>query len=201
MALTLGTNCGFVSTAPSADPTDTNAVIDDRSWAIKHTSPATAGRITQVGWWCDTASQEANFELGLYSDAGAGEPEARLEVSATNAKGTGAGWKTATVAWNISPSTVYWIAAQLDNVATATSTNIAGSGGGGSSVKLSQSALPADWGAGDTNDADNMVAIYAVWAVSTSSPHGSQFYHGASVAGLEKLVRDSNDFCEKYDAA
>ena len=46
---------------------------------------------------------------------GTGEPNLLLSVSRTNAKGTtGSAWKKATVDFTISPSTVYWIAIQLD---------------------------------------------------------------------------------------
>ncbi len=67
MALVLGTNCGFVTVAPTSDPTGTiNDVQNTFAYASKFTSPATAIKVTEIGWYCDNATQEANFEVGIY---------------------------------------------------------------------------------------------------------------------------------------
>ncbi|KKK72695.1 hypothetical protein LCGC14_2901290, partial [marine sediment metagenome] len=96
MALTPGTNCGFVTTAPSTDPGGASAQQgDDRTWGIKHTTPASINTVTEIGWW-SSASEEANFEVAIYTDDGGGvgsHPENIVGISRTNAKGTGAGWK------------------------------------------------------------------------------------------------------------
>ena len=112
MALTLGTNAGFVTEAPTGDPSATvYSNIQGIVYALKHTSPAGENTITEIGWWCDNTSNEANYRIGLYShDAGNDDPDALLYSDLTNAKGTGAGWKTETVDWSISGNTVYWIA-------------------------------------------------------------------------------------------
>ena len=145
MALIIGTNCGFVTLEPSGDPEgSTNAIIDYNARATKFTSPAGATKITKVGWYCDNATEEANFEIGIYSADGEvvpGEAGTRLYVTSTNAKGTDAGWKSATVDWNISPETDYWIAVYLDNTATGTNINYEASGGSGFGL----SGLPIGW--------------------------------------------------------
>ena len=51
MALTLGTNCGFVTVAPTANPNGNQTqTVDNLAWAHAHTAPAT-GTVTEVGWW------------------------------------------------------------------------------------------------------------------------------------------------------
>ena len=92
MALVLGTNCGFCTLAPTTDPLGTIQTFDTLAWAIKHTSPAGATTLTEIGVWVDTASEEADINIGLYSDDGASEPNLLLS-GLTFAKGTGAGWK------------------------------------------------------------------------------------------------------------
>lgn len=171
MALSLGTNSGFVSVAPTADPAETAAGIDTRSGVTKDTSPAGAVKITQVGWWCDTATEETNFEVGLYAADGAvvpGEAGTRLYVSATNAKGTTAGWKAVTVDWNISGSTAYWIGVQVDDTVTATAIDRSSVDGSGFDTKLDTS-LPDPYGGGALQDVDGMLAIYAVYAAADTS--------------------------------
>lgn len=164
MALVLGTNCGFVTVAPTADPAGTGGTADARCNGLKHTSPANTVRVTQMGWWCNTDTADVNYEIGIYSDAGAGEPELLLFVDTSNAKGTGTGWKTATVDFDIDPSTVYWLCLQLDDTSPTTDMDLATSGGVGSANVGAPTAttLPADWGTSAATDADGMAAIYAL---------------------------------------
>lgn len=173
MAVVLGTNSGFVTVAPTTDPEGTNAGLDTFSDVTKHTSPATAVKITEIGWWCDTASEEANFEVGLYAADGAvvpGEAGTLLHVSRTNAKGTGAGWKVVTgLNWAISENTAYWIGIQLDNTATTTNYNYASSGGAGEDFKGGQTTLSDPYGGGTISDTNAMTATYAVWEAAPAS--------------------------------
>lgn len=164
MALVTGTNCGFVRTAPTADPAGgAPAGIDTWSVAIKATAPAGPSRIVEMGWWCDNATEAANYQLGLYSDAGAGEPELRLQRTSDTAKGITAGWKVVTgLDWRIEANTVYWLAVQLDDTATATNMDTETSGGPGGAILFTETELVADWGTSDFVDADNNGAIYAV---------------------------------------
>lgn len=165
MALTPGTNCGFVTAAPSADPAASNQILDDTTLAGKYTSPAQAGIITEVGWYCDNATEAANFDVGLYSDDATTEPNLRLFQAVDNAKGTTSGWKAVTgLSWEFSPSTAYWLAVELDNTATATNANDTSSGGTGVATKApSQTALLSDWGASGFKDVNYIVGIYALW--------------------------------------
>ena len=123
MALVIGTDAGFVTVSPTANPSSITTLMDTRANTSKYTSPAGAIKITEIGWYCSNATQEANFEVGLYDhDSGGNLPDNLLHVERTNAKGTTEGWKKVTVDWEISGSTIYWFAVQLDD--TSTTTNI-----------------------------------------------------------------------------
>jgi hypothetical protein len=167
MALELGINVGFVAVAPTADPaTGSSVAIDNSAKVVKHTSPAVSGRITEVGWWAGTATEEANFEVGLYAADGGtvpGEAGTLLEVSRTNAKGTTDGWKVVSgLNWTISKSTDYWIGVQLDDTTTTTFIDNSTSGGAGIDTLTSQTTLNNPFSGGAISDVDGMYAIYAV---------------------------------------
>lgn len=165
MALTLGTNCGFVATAPTEDPAAaTQTVVDGWANGIKDTSPATATKITEVGFWMDSAANSTNCQVGLYSDAGAGEPETLLYVTSDQATGTTPGWIVFSgLNWSIDSSTTYWIAVQADSVVGVTYMDWVNSGGSGWANKSGQTALPSDWGTATSKDADAKCGLYAVW--------------------------------------
>jgi len=160
MALVLGTNCGFVTEAPTGDPSGINNQIDSRRSAIKVTT-TDAVTITEMGWYSGVTSQESNFEVGIYShNSGTDKPGALLHVSDTNAKGTTVGWKTASVNFELEGSTIYWLAAVVVN--TATTTRIDGGNAGTRFAYLSGDDLPATWSGGAAGD-DWTYAIYAVY--------------------------------------
>ncbi|MCK9371366.1 hypothetical protein M0R04_15740 [Candidatus Dojkabacteria bacterium] len=174
MALVLGTNCGFVTTAPTADPNATGSVtINNTSRATKDTSAADATRIIEMGFYCNSSiATEGNFEVGLYSDAGAGEPETRLYINNSNSTGTDAGWKVVTgLNWNISPNTIYWLAIECDGAGSNVNMDWTSNGGSGVARLTSQTTLPSDWGTSAAKDPDDVYAIYAVY--ETSAPSGT----------------------------
>lgn len=168
MALVLGTNCGFVTTAPTSDPAGGGQFFaDNYCWTIKDTSPVGAAKITEIGWWCDGASEAANFEVGIYShNVGDDEPENRLFVDDTNAKGTTAGWKTVAVDWVIDAETIYWIAFQLDDTATTSFVDYTNTPAAKVSHISGVSTLPNPWGSGHENVV--VLAVYAVWEEAAS---------------------------------
>lgn len=209
MALTLGTNCGFVTEAPTANPSGAVALTQDtRATAVKHTCPADVNTITEIGWWCDNATEEANFEVGIYSDAAANEPELLQDgASQTNAKGTASGWKVVTgLSIPVTPDTVYWIAVQLDDTATATNIDAASSGGSGNASKNTQTTLPADWGTSSAADNDAMYAIYALveqvdeggGEEGSTGGESIRKYGGAVADAADRLDRAATDFVRKY---
>lgn len=164
MALVLGTNSGFVTTAPTADPAGTGVTIDGSSVVTKHTSPANAEKITSIGWYRESGTNTANWEIALYSDV-AGVPVTRLFVDNTNSTSSN-GWLTTAVDWAISPNTAYWLALQMDAHAGSSGVDSAASGGAGSDVMTSQTTLNDPYGGGLLADADGMYAIYALVQLS-----------------------------------
>lgn len=177
MAVVVGTNSGFVATSPTDDPAGTGTVADAQALVTRDTSPATAVKVTEIGWWCDTASQAANFEIGIYAADGAvvpGEAGTLLQVARTNAKGTGAGWKKVAVDWSISPNTTYWIAVQLDDTATQTNTDLGASGAGtGWDNVAGATTLPDPLGGGALRAADRSLAIFALWEPAPAASAGN----------------------------
>ena len=158
----MGTNCGFVTVAPSADPVAGNFQLDRLVVTLKDTSPATAAKVVEIGVWVDNATEASDFEFGIYEhNPGDDNPEALLVGKVTIAKGTTSGWKKQTCNITISPSTIYWIAAQLDNTATATSLNGTNSTGERTSLKTAVAVLPDPYGVGA--ESDRTVSIYAKW--------------------------------------
>jgi len=180
MSIVMGTSAGFVTVAPTGDPTgDTVVTLDDRERGLQVTSPATAAKITEMGWYCANSSEAANFEVGLYDNNAVPTPDLPnnlLEVSRTNAKGTGAGWKTVTgLNWVISPSTTYWLGVQLDD--TPTTTQLDRSDGGELYAYDSPTtALSTTWTGTDTNSGGPL-AIYAVWEAAVDLTDGLLAYY------------------------
>ncbi|MBU0894038.1 MAG: hypothetical protein KKB88_01195 [Nanoarchaeota archaeon] len=163
-ALVLGTNSGFVTTAPTDDPAAFGETMDDTAKVTKAISPATAVKITEIGWWCDTATEESNFEVGLYAANGAvvpGEAGTLLYSDTTNAKGIDTGWKSVSVDWVISPNTVYWLGVQVDDTATITNTNFAVITSSIDGINA-QTSLPNPFGGGSFTN-NRMYGFYAVW--------------------------------------
>jgi hypothetical protein len=157
-AVVVGTNCGFVASAPVADPSGSTVDFSADSRAMKDTSPAGATSISEIGWWCDTATDECNYEVGIYDHNATDDlPYERLFVDATNAKGTDAGWKTVAVDWAISAETIYWIAVQCD-VSTGTDIDY-GAGLGRNARQDGASTLSDPWPTAVTSTAG--FAIYA----------------------------------------
>jgi hypothetical protein len=173
MALVEGTTCGFVTTTPTADPGDSNFDITRNSTVSKFQSPAGASKITEIGWWCDAATEAANFELGLYAADGAvvpGEAGTRLYVAAINAKGTDAGWKKVTVDWDITGNTDYWFGLQVDTTATTTYTNYNPDNGHGRDTLYSSDSLPNPFNGGAISSETAMLAIYALYESGSLIP-------------------------------
>ncbi len=166
MAIVKGVSSGFCIASPSADPAGGPQPIDGRAYGIKDTAPAAATKITEIGWWCDTATAEANFEVGLYShDAGDNRPGNRLYVEPVNAKGTGLGWKKVVVDWAITAGVIYWISAQLDDPGSVTNSNYSAEGGVGARFCKAdgQTTLVNPWVTFTQLLSDYSLSVYAVY--------------------------------------
>ncbi len=119
MALVTGTNCGFVTISPTADPGESKAIFYSTlgvTYATKNISPSNATKITEIGWYAGANSPEANFEVGIYSHNVEDNRPGTLLLGAdlTNEKGSTEGWKKVTgLNIPITENTIYWIAVQI----------------------------------------------------------------------------------------
>lgn len=167
-AVTTGVNSGFVEVAPSANPVASSMTLDDKAIAVKDTSPATAGKITEIGWYnndLNSNSPATNYEIGLYDhDGGGDKPDVRLQVITGLTSAAAEGWETTVVDWEISASTIYWIAVQMDSSSPDVQVDYTGADGL-RALKNSQTALTAPWGT-SSNQFGWTVAVYAVWDVA-----------------------------------
>ena len=170
MGLVVGSNCGFVTIQPGGDPNAAVLVtMDDHVRAQLDVSPSTSDlEIQEIGWWCDDATEEANFEVGLYDQDSS--PYDLLFSDKTNAKGTDAGWKRVSgLGWSISASTSYNIAVQLDN--TVISTRLQREEAGGKyRYNSSTSTLPDPTWTSTTTTA-GLLAIYALVGSAVGSSY------------------------------
>lgn len=190
MAVTMGTSAGFVTASPSADPDGSLGSINDRAWAVKDVSDATASKVTEIGWYCGYADSGTTVTVGIYEhNAGDDEPEA-LVGSATFTSSGAAGWQKKTgLDISISPSTTYWIAVQVD---TGGNQWIDWSSGSERRARrLSQTSLPDPWGTTDYFSTSPS-AVYAVWEASAGT--NAQINIGDSwktVDGLQINIGDA----------
>jgi len=163
MAVALGVSAGFCSSTPAADPTgNSSANFDGAADAVKDTSPVGAGKITEVGFYINSLPAAGDFEIGLYShNSGSDVPDSLLYSEAHTSAEISLGWNSFSgLDWTISPSTVYWIAAQGDAVAGTPYIDLT-TGIERFSYQASLGSLPATWSA--TATSANLPAIYALW--------------------------------------
>lgn len=203
MALVVGTNCGFVTTAPTTDPEGvTGLALDTFSLAFKVTAPATAIKVTEIGWWCGSATPDANFEVGVYDhNTGDNNPENLLAgADQTNAKGTTTGWKSVTgLNISITPSTTYWLAVQLDATTPDTFMNTT-STVGEKMDRSSETTLQNPWGASDATVA-RLVPIYAVWEAGAPTGTNSFINIGDSFKSISQMYVNIADTFRKLSTA
>jgi hypothetical protein len=176
MALVKGTNCGFVTVAPVADPNESNAIIDSSARGFKDVAPAGAVRVTEIGWWCDDATEAADFDVGIYNhDAVNNRPDILIGSSVNNPKGLTAGWKVISgLNIAVTPGTIYWLGVQLDNTAMTTNTNSVSTADEKNDRKINQTSLPSPWGASDVSYA-MLIAFYAVVEISAPPAAAPKF--------------------------
>ena len=159
MAVVKGTNAGIVTTAPTSDPSGAARLLSGKD-LVTQITPSADIHIIEIGWWCDTATSEANFEVGYYDDFGFNLPKDLQAAVRTNSKGTTTGWKKVTVDWNLSSGVRYWIAVQLDSVVT-TNTDSGDTGEyQAASTSTTETTLPSNWSGSAT--ANKSYAIYAL---------------------------------------
>ena len=163
MALTLGTNCGFVTVAPTADPDGPdNLIANTRSNALKDVAPATSAKVVEIGWYSNGTGTDVDTDIGLYDHKyGDDNPENRLSTTTTTT-GADAGWKKVTgLDISITAGVTYWLAFQCD--ADSKVTDNISTGGTRIAIKTSQTSLPDPWGTSAAELDNHLIALYAVW--------------------------------------
>lgn len=179
MALVLGTSCGFVTTAPTVNPEGIAALVDTEAIAFKDTAPANIDTVTEIGWYCDNATEAADFDVGIYTNGGA----VVGTLSKDNAKGTTAGWKVITgLNIPVTPGTIYWMAMQVDNTSTQTDMNWSVVSGKTYHNKISQTSLPNPWGSTTSTKTGRVLGVYA--KVELLGPVGIKNRGSMSMLGL-----------------
>jgi len=163
-ALVVGTSCGLVTVAPTSDPEGgLSLTMDDYCRALKIT-PTANRTITEIGWYSNQTSEEANFEVAIYShNAGDDVPDASIYKDQTNAKGTTPGWKKVTgLSIELTASTVYWIVIQCDPTTTDTKIDADAIDGQRKAYDASESTLQDPWNqtTANTNYANAIYALY-----------------------------------------
>ncbi len=201
MSLVLGTNCGFVTTAPSADPAVSNSGIDNDVWGQKDASPSDATKVTEIGFWLDSqGDDELNFEVGIYTDDGGGSSSVPVTLLSgsdkVNVLPTGNGiWVSVTgLNITISGSTIYWISVQVDNTSITVFGNYGGSGSR-NVVRGSSITLPdPTWNGGSYFS--SILAVYAVYetggAVELAGSSDAVSTTSAPVKVSRKIVGSSD---------
>ena len=173
MALVLNTNCGFVTSAPIADPGATFGTIDDYTIAFKVTSPADISQVTEMGWWQDYGSNSSEaYNMAIYEhDAVGDEPGAVVagtEQSGNSSAASSSQWNKYTgLSLSLSQSHDYWLAVGMDNATTVNrldyQTNETGQRYQYQQIGAGD-LIPDPWGDGTgTEQTDRLISIYAVY--------------------------------------
>jgi len=167
MAFTLGTECGFVTAAPTNDPGGAAGSFNRRATGTKDTCPANYTKITEMGFYCATFASGVNFEIGLYShDSSSDEPETLLWSDKTNT--IEAGWNVISgLDIAVTPGTVYWLCIQGDAAANSYDYSTC-NGARWAYFTSNVDTLPDPTWSGSTELANYAAAIYALVEVGSS---------------------------------
>jgi len=174
MGLVKGVNCGFVLTAPTVDPASgTKIVCDQLTWAMKVTTPAVIENVIEIGWWCDNATEDRDFDVGIWThDAVNNQPLDLLAgASFGKAKGLDAGWKrSAALNIPLSPNTIYWIGFHLTNTPTTTNLDYLADAGEKADYQTGDPGMDDPWGS-STSSFAWLMAIYAKYIDVAANPY------------------------------
>ena len=165
MSLVIGTNCGFVSAAPTEDPGGIDAAIDYYPRSNLHTSPIGTYKVVEIGWYSnDYADPGGSFQIGIYSDS-SGVPGTLLAVEEAVLSGP-AGWQAAIFNYELESGTDYWLAVVQE--ASHPSTNVASATTGADdySVHFNSNILPEPWVEGGSGTM--LLAVYAKYEVAVT---------------------------------
>ena len=210
MALTPGTNCGFVTAAvvSTVDPLGDNAnMVTIARWA-RFTCPNAVTGITQFGWWADATYLSAGYDIGLYdNNAAVSCPQNRLFVLANQAipRISTKSWVVnGALNWTVVSGLVYWFGVQCDDAGFAPWAN-----GGTISTYVtcfisSQTSLASSYNtAAGVFAADSTLAFYGLGTYggggTTWNPTGKVAAAGAAAGGFSYATY--RDFTGKVAAS
>lgn len=176
MALTEGTNQGFVTTTPSTDPAASNGLTMQRLTRCSRFQAPANGNVSEIGLFCSTVFS-TSVEFGIYSDD-SGEPGDLLE-SNTASKAAGEEWKTITgFNTDIVSGNWYWLAA-VDRNGVPFGYSCDYTTPGTSRYEQSVSSLEDPWETGTDNTSNSFMGIYAKYTES------------GAAAGLQLQIGDA----------
>lgn len=173
---TEGTDIGFVTSVPSADPVGSSGSINIEGFALasEFTSPADATTVTDIGWWIDADSSghvDTDTEAGIYDDD-MDSPDVLLFSDTSLGSNPDDDWKDYSGQnWAVNGSTKYWLAIQSDGVAAGTieCDRQTGEGGNQYYYDSSELTLPNPW-----VSASNTSKVYCIYArYTTAAPSGA----------------------------
>jgi hypothetical protein len=160
MAVVLGTSAGFVTVAPTANPTGSNHGTDSAARCTKDTCPAEVN-VTEIGFYANNSHNTGNYEVGIYSHNGGSDTANVLLFSdIVNTTSGSPGWQVVSgLDWTLTEGVTYWIGLQVDGVAGSVDLDYASSGGR-SGINVSEGSLPDPFAS--DSDTANIEAIYAL---------------------------------------
>jgi hypothetical protein len=156
MALAKGTNCGFVSSSPVADPGGTSGTMDGYDVAFKDVSPSGSYNVTEIGWWQDaTTTLAAAYECAIYEndatgDGGNGKANAvsgSIQTGHSITENTAGWYKYTGLSTGLVSDTTYWIAVGVANTGSATSDYTVSAGNRYGYKNAAGGVLTDPWGA------------------------------------------------------
>jgi hypothetical protein len=160
MALTLGTNCGFLTTRPTTSPAAANGDASNARWALKHTSPAGSNNLIELGWHVRYYDAADTFRMALYAhDAGNDRPGALLALTSAGIAVTSENWFYGAASYSLAASTVYWMALLRT---TPANTEVGWDDLTGARVSIDGvTSLGDPWGSASAEYGDVGAALYA----------------------------------------
>lgn len=201
MALVLGTNCGFVTTAPVSNPGGSGIQMSKRSGAFKVTSPPGAAKITRIGFYATLiyAYAPGDISFGLYSDDGGGDPADLLySADTTNitTSNDGEKWYLKDVDWDIEENTDYWLGFFISDGFNNPLIDYASSGFDG--IKYTNAGASASIESSDSAnwlnaDADGAFAIYALWEAAATSGTNQYINIGDQLKQISEMYINIGD--------
>ena len=163
-ALVIGTNCVFVTVAPSGDPgAGDNGSFDSYAIAGMFTAPAD-GTVTQIGLWVDSGNEESQYNFAIYTDDSSKPDVVVGSIDVASKPGTQGVWHTSGVmSASVTGTVVYHIAVQLDNTSTPTDIDYTTDAGETENYKGSGATELTDpWGS-SSGSLGRLLAIYALY--------------------------------------